>query len=540
MPETETKSESESSATEHNSSIRPPSELNIRAEGESLSEQILREALDKVNLFAGQQQQQQDNTRASYNSSSFSPLIPNLDSGAQSPTMTTSSQDNCTNSIATYSLTDEDIKVVAAKQQLDEELVSIEDSNQPDCGERQVMEGPATTERSEEPTDNEKPQDAEPIGREPCASPESELDTEEKSTPNTIDDDNNNNNHEQASKSAPEASKLGESLPDEYHEIVAKHLAEQQLSTPDSERLSQIDEHDGSELLSVSSLVSPYEDESTSQLSVSQEADKHENHQAGGLDGTEETDFCGEMASSSTLRRLKRDTFEDVLVCEQSRESTASAKRLFDSLIRQSSTISGRNGRFSAPLSRTNDGRLGKKSGSLSSQGEQDDEDVDEEILMAHKRSQNQDLFDVKLVRRSGSSASSCNFRQTLVCSVSPTNQHQSEESLQDQNQVYPINDDEIVQCRQAFRENKRLIQEKTTNFATIKTDSSMSLSAMQNNQTKLLNADHFQKHIQALCCSHCNKRLYPVDKMELDFTKTKLNIHRNCFKCQICSSMLR
>lgn len=40
--------------------------------------------------------------------------------------------------------------------------------------------------------------------------------------------------------------------------------------------------------------------------------------------------------------------------------------------------------------------------------------------------------------------------------------------------------------------------------------------------------------------CSKCKQRLYPMDKLELDFTRTRLNIHRNCFKCHICSTLLR
>lgn len=285
-----------------------------------------------------------------------------------------------------------------------------------------------------------------------------------------------------------------------------------------------------------------------------------------------EEDFCGEMASSSTLRRIKMNTFEDVLVCEQNKQSLDSARRLFDSLVKkqieqreQHSNLNynGKNGRASAPLMRIlNESQQQKqqqrdrKSGSSfsSDEGVVTNTNSSQQSDNSHEDSPSssrlEDPYDIKIVRRSGSNAScASNFRQTLVCSVSPTNQlnesnsdliAQQQQTINNQtelileHQLYPMDGEEILQCRAAFRENKRIIQEQQERANKMFEQQQELMSY----QTNITNDTRFESQVQI--CSHCNQRLYPVDKMELDFTRTTLNIHRNCFKCHICSSMLR
>lgn len=294
-------------------------------------------------------------------------------------------------------------------------------------------------------------------------------------------------------------------------------------------------------------------------------------------------EFCGETASNSTLRRLKMNTFEDVLVCEQNRQSLAAARRLFDRLALGADDPSKQPAQVSGGPDRSASGKWG---GSLSSAEEPEEEsddtgyDLDRSTRMANKgrncatlSDSNSDQADdsnslkgfdtIKIVRRSGSSASSSNFRQTLVCSVSPTSQLDGGSNLDvsnldtNQHPIYPIDGDEIIQCRAAFRENKRLIeeqQERAKNIITSErdcsspgnktrsplTDASDQAASSTRNFRSQRDLTYLDQTIQQSKCSRCHQRVYPVDKMELDFTRATLNIHRNCFKCQICSTLLR
>lgn len=171
-----------------------------------------------------------------------------------------------------------------------------------------------------------------------------------------------------------------------------------------------------------------------------------------------------------------------------------------------------------------------KCDGSLSSEA-----DFEEDHDLKRDERHLSDLYDVKFVKRSGSSLS--NFRRTLVCSLSPTSQLSGSNSdLTSSDQAYPIEGDEILQCRAAFRQNKRLIEEqqRRANSPLFSPP-----SPIRSQWTNRFNVDYLEQS-QLQRCSRCQQRLYPVDKMELDFTRATLNIHRNCFKCQICSSLLR
>ena len=199
----------------------------------------------------------------------------------------------------------------------------------------------------------------------------------------------------------------------------------------------------------------------------------------------------------------------------------------------------------------------------------------------------------VKLVRRCNSSAGgssstgAANYGRTLVCSLSPTSQtggRESQLSIQsighekgqpegDQDSaLYPLAGDEVRQCRMAFRENRQLIEQAqlaATNCAKSPTRSNFcshtwgprgrgaakrnELSQQQNNNNnnhyhkrqapgleRARWADSLQRAQRLQQCARCQQRLYPVDKLELGFTRATLSIHRNCFKCQVCSTLLR
>lgn len=248
---------------------------------------------------------------------------------------------------------------------------------------------------------------------------------------------------------------------------------------------------------------------------------------------SEQDDFCStELASNSTLRKLKLSAIEDALICEQSRVNLDVARRLFDGLAQQ---------QVGADTFRSDTSKA-KRSGSLSS--------TESENQL--ERQQSEAAYDIKIVRRSGSSLSSSNFRRTLVCSLSPTSQllassntsgsagSNSDLGLPEEDPLYPIDGDEIRQCRAAFRENKRLIeqQQKRATLMMSSNDTIKRQESPSSRWSNRLNRDYIEQ--SQVKCSHCKLRLYPIDKMELDFTRATLNIHRNCFKCQVCSTLLR
>lgn len=190
-------------------------------------------------------------------------------------------------------------------------------------------------------------------------------------------------------------------------------------------------------------------------------------------------EFCGEPASNSNLRRLKLEAFEDALVCERNRDTLNAARRLFDSLDRGNQQQVQKSGK---------ERKLGhsKWAGSVVSASSADGSENGAETgsSSASERSSSpgrsasaasigqkmDDIYDIKLVKRATSSASSggCNtsFRRTLVCSVSPTSQLEANSSSSDlatteAHLLYPMDGEEIRHCRTAFRENKRLIEKQ-------------------------------------------------------------------------------
>lgn len=313
-------------------------------------------------------------------------------------------------------------------------------------------------------------------------------------------------------------------------------------------------------------------------------------------------DFCGQQASEIRLRQLKMSALEDVLVCGQSRQATESARRLFSTLASHA---------LKSPQSRS----LSSHSSGRGDEVDDDDQDHDDspngsdEELLALNQSPDgsgedsgklfhdiysgrsgdsaDDYGTIKIVRRKccaspcsdsspahnncggggggghhGPAFTHSNFGRTLVCSVSPIGSScassqaepggQSESGEPFDTSCYPIDGDEIRQCRAAFRENRRLIEQAQTlarkrlqeQAAETPTRGSNRLSRSSSQLTTATDRSHWADSLSRRArlpdCSHCDKKLYPLDRMELDFTRAKLNIHRNCFKCQVCSSLLR
>lgn len=281
-------------------------------------------------------------------------------------------------------------------------------------------------------------------------------------------------------------------------------------------------------------------------------------------------ELCGQLASDLNLKQLRMSALEDVLVCGRSRHSTEAARRLFDALSRQDQA--GTPGPTKQPR-----GGAGSLSSADSARDDDDDDQSEpgeraEPGAAAPRHHHQDDCGSIKIVRRTGSSASSINFRRTLVCSVSPTSQLASSQSdmsaggLADESgALYAIEGDEMRQCRAAFRQNRRLIElaqaeacqqqcqthsgwHESSAHAPNKPDAdgaqlaSSSLANQAPGQQQQQPSARWALSLNrtASNCSRCQKRLYPVDKMELDFARARLKMHRSCFKCQVCSTLLR
>lgn len=194
------------------------------------------------------------------------------------------------------------------------------------------------------------------------------------------------------------------------------------------------------------------------------------------------------------------------------------------------------------------------------------------------------DYGTIKVIRRikgctsscsSASSASSysssvgntyASLGRTLVCSVSPDGSTRigvkpsSDCKTSDWTgerlnpNCYSIDGEEIRQCRRAFHSNRRLIEQAQTlalkqmrqqaENDCLSPNRCSGLSRCSSQATVMTDKSRWFDSLgrrEALPdCSRCHKKLYPVDRMELDFTRARLNIHRNCFKCQVCSTLLR
>lgn len=281
------------------------------------------------------------------------------------------------------------------------------------------------------------------------------------------------------------------------------------------------------------------------------EDDNEDTSSYGEEEEEDDGDYCPEPASVSTLRRLKMNTFKDIMVCEKNHESMEAARRLFDELARNGPKNKLAQSRNSSLDSSSSD----YKNMDLSPTGSKDS---------SEQREGDSAGYEMKILRRSGSSISNSNsFRQTLVCSVSPIDKRSDNGSLSEvgyyesPHPLYPINGEEIKHCQTAFRENKRLIEEQQVAAAKLlneerTTTTSCANSIINGNNNSSINNScygsgrwirfnrEFLEQASQSKCSRCNHRVYPTDKIELDFTRTKLNIHRNCFKCQICSTLLR
>lgn len=364
----------------------------------------------------------------------------------------------------------------------------------------------------------------------------------------------------QTRKVSKSREKSEENLPDDYKEALANVANEQrrlkeQLSiisaslppsptTPLSSATSLASSADLPADICVAD-SSNYEDEDEDEEGRNEREEEFEEEfeddQEAGDREEEEKDFCAEAASTSTLRKLKMNTFKDIMVCERNRESMEAARRLFDELARN-----GPPKRLNGPKSRND---------SLESSPDFNNRELSpsgsEELA-------DQESYGTRIEPRSGSSISNSNsFRRTLVCSVSPINQpNQTDEASQyfESHTPYPIDGNEIKQCQTAFRENKRLIEEQQVRankqisaVSEQRQQQSSCNDSIENGNNSCYNSGRwirinreFLDQASQSKCSRCNRRLYPVDRMELDFTRTKLNIHRNCFKCQICSTLLR
>lgn len=226
----------------------------------------------------------------------------------------------------------------------------------------------------------------------------------------------------------------------------------------------------------------------------------------------EGSDFCGRPVSSENFERLRLDTSEDLIVCQLQRGSTLAAMRLFRDLA-------------STNLRETSADSSCRPSETGSEISNCDPEEASRGRVGGIHDSESPPTF----------------RRRTLVCSMSPTNSEPKSGRSTSQSSssgvadcepqfVYPLEQEEMQNCRTAFRRNRQLLEAK------------------QRDSIKLSEVPTLQRHIGRLefnseplhICSFCNKKVYPVDLLELDFTKAKLNIHRSCFKCQSCSTLLR
>lgn len=276
------------------------------------------------------------------------------------------------------------------------------------------------------------------------------------------------------------------------------------------------------------------------------------------------SDFCGESASNRRLRELRLDALEDIQVCGQNRHSTQAARRLFaDMDLRGISTNDNgqqqpqldqtSNLNSSLSIGRRHSSSLSTSSSMFSPSHQYANANCNQECNLYANNKNKQITSDSTRSNTSSPSRGGHNSR-TLVLSLNNANNdnystngleiqsssgHSSASSSEigssHRNQVrvvddlYPMEQDEVASCRLAFRENKRLIEARAgCNNNYEHHDNNNSLAPKLPTSKQIIN------------CSHCQKRLYPLDCMELDFTRTRLNIHKTCFKCQICFTMLR
>lgn len=246
------------------------------------------------------------------------------------------------------------------------------------------------------------------------------------------------------------------------------------------------------------------------------------------------SDFCGESASTEKLRQLKLNALEDVSVCEQSRDSLQAAKRLFSDLAARE--LDREHPRLtmspSSQTSRLSDGA--SQILDLATDSESYNEDTGGRV----------DYFGAAINCDCGYDYTSSLRRRTLICSLSPTN---SEAKSGDSSSLkgdfesqiyYPLELDEVRVCREAFRKNKHLMQQLERESKTFAQSTRFLPTTKSAN--KLSNFALPETTDSQSFCSNCSQRVYPVDRLELDFARTTLNIHRSCFKCQVCSSLLR
>lgn len=316
------------------------------------------------------------------------------------------------------------------------------------------------------------------------------------------------------------------------------------------------------------------------------------------------SDFCAESASNRRLRELKLDALWEIeATCSQSKGSTQAARRLFaemdlralhlgssssliskdddalrtrssvleleldedadneDKETRACSSVAGEPAIGGAHWSRVTGATLSPQSGkhartlicSLNNHDSLDDDNLDHHhVSMAHSNDSRMDHHRLIGQQEANNASENSQFSSSSGHSSAESSElgigARSRQLNNDHAHanLYPdLERDEVDSCRTAFRENKRIIEAKQQQ---VKKSPQTMEEVVDGNvtATSLLISNKFSQIIDqavkqnGISCSSCSKRLYPTDKIELDFTRLRLDIHRGCFKCRICSSLLR
>lgn len=230
-------------------------------------------------------------------------------------------------------------------------------------------------------------------------------------------------------------------------------------------------------------------------------------------DEIDDDDFQ-ESASCATLRRLKLQSVIDKKICIDQWQSLQYARKLFQNSqqdLVDKHLFVGRASSSSSPIFNSSTGD------DVSSSLISNDSFTSSSSSSSLKSNINNTTDFIPAPQRPKSSASSNGKQQaygkTLVLSVSPSGSLPLD-ILDDESCLYALDGNDLMQCKSAFHANKKLF------------DSSQRIIAIKNasNHTN---------------CDHCNKLLYPIDKIELDFARTTINLHKNCFKCCECKTTL-
>lgn len=148
-------------------------------------------------------------------------------------------------------------------------------------------------------------------------------------------------------------------------------------------------------------------------------------------------------------------------------------------------------------------------------------------------------------------------YGQTLVCALSPSpdcstcDARHSPSAMSSSTTTTSsctattnnsLDEDELALCRDTFRSTRPVFargqraQAMDVQVDDKSTVTVESLSSMRREAT----LERLSKRQERLKCSSCSERVYPVDKLKLDFARFSLTLHRCCFRCCVCQTQLR